>query len=376
MKAKHFLFVLAIMTCVLWSFRQNTYKNAWPGITPDSVHPSPQQIAYQKKEKIAFIHFGMNTFTNKEWGKGDADPSLFNPTDLDADQWAKTLSENGFKTLILTAKHHDGFCLWPSDYTDYDIANSPFKNGNGDIVKEVSEACRKYNIDFGIYLSPWDRHEKSYGTAAYNDFYANQLKELLTEYGKISEVWFDGAKGKNAKDMHYDFKRWWSIVRRMQPDAVIFSDKGPDVRWIGNENGFAGKTNWSTIDRSKITIGKAGQGDYLNSGEQGAPDWVTGECDVSIRPGWFYHPKENDQLKTVSELTNIYLKSVGRNGTLLLNIPPDKTGRIHPTDVRRLANFTDTLRTMFDHNLASSARVEASSSGKDYPASNIIDGNW
>ena len=376
MKVKHFLFALIIFAFALGSCRQNNYKNAWPGITPDSVHPSPWQIAYQKKEKIAFVHFGMNTFTNKEWGTGKADPSLFNPTDINADQWAKTLSENGFKTLILTAKHHDGFCLWPSRYTDYDIANSPFKNGNGDIVKEVSEACRKYHIDFGIYLSPWDRHEKSYGTPAYNDFYVKQLRELLTQYGRISEVWFDGAKGKNAKDMHYDFKHWFATVRKFQPDALIFSDKGPDIRWIGNENGFAGKTNWSTIDRSKITIGKAGQGNYLNHGEKGAPDWVVGECDVSIRPGWFYHPKENDQLKPVSELTNIYLKSVGRNGTLLLNIPPDRRGQLHPTDVKRLNAFTDSLHALFDDNLADHVQIEASSAGKLYPAKHAVDQNW
>lgn len=318
----------------------------------------------------------MNTFTNREWGSGIVDPSHFNPSDLDADQWAKTLSKNGFKTLILTVKHHDGFCLWPSNYTDYDIANSPFKNGNGDIVKEVSDACRKYNIDFGIYLSPWDRHEKSYGTPAYNDFYANQLKELLTEYGRISEVWFDGAKGKNAKGMHYDFKRWWSIVRGMQPNALIFSDAGPDIRWIGNEHGFAGKTNWSKIDRRKVSIGKPGQGDYLNTGEKNGSDWVVGECDVSIRPGWFYHADENKQLKTVSELTDIYLKSVGRNGTLLLNIPPDQTGQLHPTDVKRLRAFTDTLQSMFDNNLADSSQIEASSADTLYPAQNVLDHSW
>jgi alpha-L-fucosidase len=234
--------------------------------TTGLVLPHQRQVEWQKMEFTAFVHFNMNTFTNVEWGKGDADPSLFNPTNFNAEQWVKAFKEAGMKMVILTAKHHDGFCLWPSEYTDYTIENSPYKNGNGDIVKEVADACRKYGLKFGFYLSPWDRHEPAYGTDQYNQFYKNQLRELLTNYGKVHEVWFDGAKGPNAKDMEYDFQGYWAMVRKHQPEAVIFSDKGPDVRWIGNEDGIAGETNWSLMDTSKVEVGKADR-DYLNSGD-------------------------------------------------------------------------------------------------------------
>ncbi len=344
--------LVSLIICLLIGSCQNQKEAAkWPSVTVDASHPTPQQIDYQKKQKVAFVHFGVNTFTNREWGTGEEDPSIFNPTNFDADQWAKVLSETGYETLILTAKHHDGFALWPSEYTDHDIASSPYKNGNGDIVKEVSEACEKYGLDFGVYLSPWDMHEESYGTEEYNEFYMNQLRELLTNYGTISEMWFDGAKGEGAKDMDYNFEAWWSTVRELQPNALLFSDEGPDIRWIGNEHGFAGETNWSTFNRDSVTIGQAGQGPYLNSGERGGPDWVVGECDVSIRPGWFYHPEEDDAVKTVADLTEIYMKSVGRNCTLLLNIPPDTTGQFHDTDVERLYAFSDTLSSIFDENL-------------------------
>lgn len=376
MKEKYFLTASFICLYIFVSCQHKPDARELTGITPDSTRPSPQQVAYQQKEKIAFVHFGMNTFTNREWGTGNESPEQFNPTNFDAEQWVRVLSETGLETLILTAKHHDGFCLWPSKYTDHDIANSPYKNGNGNIVKEVSEACEKYGLDFGIYLSPWDMHEESYGTTEYNRFYMNQLEELLTNYGPVAEIWFDGAKGENAKEMEYDFEAWWSLVRDLQPDALIFSDEGPDIRWIGNEHGFAGKTNWSTINRDSVTVGGANQGNYLNTGERGAPDWVAGECDVSIRPGWFYHPNENNSVKSVADLTEIYLKSVGRNCTLLLNIPPDTTGQFHPTDVKRLYAFSDTLSSIFDKNVASSATIEASDADDNYKPLNAIDGNW
>lgn len=334
-------------------------------ITPDRVRPAPRQIDYQQQERIAFVHFGINTFTNREWGTGKENPRLFNPAEFDAEQWARVLSETGFETLILTAKHHDGFALWPSEFTDHDIAASPWKNGNGDIVKEVSEASQKYGLKFGIYLSPWDMHEPTYGTEEYNQFYMNQLRELLTNYGPIAEVWFDGAKGENAKDMEYEFEAWWNLVRELQPQAVIFSDEGPDVRWIGNEHGFAGETNWSKVDRDSITIGKAGLGPYLNTGEPQGDDWVVGECDVSIRPGWFYHPEEDDEVKTVDELMEIYHKSVGRNCTMLLNIPPQPNGRFHPTDVQRLKDFHRRLQREFSNDLAGSIN-----------GSGLTDKNW
>lgn len=376
LKLHSFLLALAVLSIAFSGCRGDSNESDSTQIENTPALPTPRQVDYQRKEKVAFVHFGVNTFTNREWGTGNEDPSIFDPSNFDADQWAKTLSENGFETLILTAKHHDGFCLWPSEYTDHDIAESPYKNGDGDIVKEVSEACDKYGIDLGLYLSPWDMHEESYGTPEYNTFYLNQLRELLTSYGEIAEVWFDGAKGEGAKDMEYNFELWWSTVRELQPNALIFSDEGPDIRWIGNEHGFAGTTNWSTVNRDSITIGKAGQGPYLNSGEAGAPDWVVGECDVSIRPGWFYHPEEDDEIKTVEQLTEIYMKSVGRNCTLLLNIPPDTTGQFHSTDVAHLYAFTDTLNTIFNNDLITDAGIEASSSTASHTADKASDAKW
>ena len=351
-------------------------ESGWPGIEPDPVRPAPRQVAYQRQEKIAFVHFGVNTFTNREWGTGEEDPSIFNPTRFDAEQWARVLSDNGFQTLVLTAKHHDGFCLWPSRYTEHDVENAAWKNGEGDIVREVAEACRKYDIKLGLYLSPWDMHEPSYGTPAYNEFYMNQLRELLTSYGPVAEVWFDGAKGEGARDMKYEFEKWWDLVRELQPGAVIFSDEGPDVRWIGNENGYAGKTNWSKIDRDSVTIGKPGQGPYLNSGDPDGSDWVAGECNTSIRPGWFYHPEEDERLKTVPELLEVYYKSVGRNCTMMLNIPPDTTGRFHPNDVRRLREFTGAVAGVFNANIAAGQTVTSDYPSARYPAGHLTDGDW
>ena len=325
--------------------------------TADLVLPHQRQVNWQKMEFTAFVHFNMNTFTNVEWGRGDAEPSRFNPSDFNAEQWVKAFKKAGMKMVILTAKHHDGFCLWPSEYTDYTIEHSPYKNGNGDIVKEVSDACRKHGLKFGFYLSPWDRHEPKYGTDDYNAFYKNQLKELLTNYGKIHEVWFDGAKGPNAKDMEYDFQGFWSLVRKHQPQAVIFSDKGPDVRWIGNEHGIAGATNWSLMDTSKVEVGNADT-DYLNSGDPNGSRWVVGECDVSISSDWFYHT--DSRLKTVDELLNIYEKSVGRNGLLLLNVPPDQRGLLPESYVERLHAFADTVDEIYNKDLALDAKVNPS----------------
>lgn len=347
-----------------------------PGAEPDSIRPTPQQIEYQRQEKIAFVHFGVNTYTNREWGTGEEDPSLFNPERFNAEQWARVLSENGFGTLVLTAKHHDGFCLWPSRHTDHDVEQSPWKNGEGDIVGEVAEACKKYGIKFGVYLSPWDMNASSYGTPAYNDFYLNQLRELLTRYGPVAEIWFDGAKGEDARDMEYDFEAWWNLVRELQPGAVMFSDEGPDVRWIGNEHGFAGETNWSKINRDSVTIGKAGQGPYLNSGDPHGTDWIPGECNTSIRPGWFYHPEEDDRVKSVQELVEIYYKSVGRNCTMMINIPPTPEGVFHPNDVERLYEFTETIESIFDTNLAAGGSVTSTRSVSGHPASNLTDGDW
>lgn len=247
--------------------------------------PTARQLAWQQLETTAFLHFTVNTYTDKEWGDGTESPQIFNPTQFDARKIVKTLKETGFKIAIITAKHHDGFCLWPSRYTEHSVKNSPWKSGKGDVVKEIADACREYGIKFGFYLSPWDQHEPTYGTNKYNDFYKNQLKELLTNYGEVSEVWFDGAKGKNAKDMQYDFTSYWRLVRELQPKAVLFSDAGPDVRWVGNETGNAGQTCWSTIDTTGLAPGKADP-KYLNTGDPNGPAWIPAETDVSIRFGF------------------------------------------------------------------------------------------
>ena len=321
------------------------------GFSQDLPKPSVHQLNWQQLETNAFLHFTVNTFTDKEWGDGTESPAIFNPTKLDVRQWIKALKEAGFKMAIITAKHHDGFCLWPSKYTEHTVKNSPYKNGNGDIVKEVADACKEYGIKFGFYLSPWDRHEPSYGTAAYNDHYKNQLKELLTNYGEVSEVWFDGAKGENAKDMHYDFDGYWSLVRKLQPKAVMFSDAGPDVRWVGNEKGNAGETCWSTINTEGMAPGKANS-KYLNTGDPNGKKWIPAETDVSIRPGWFWHEKENEKVRTPQNLVNLYYQSVGRNSLLLLNIPPNNEGLLSATYVANIKAFRQILDETFKVNFA------------------------
>jgi len=321
--------------------------------------PAARQVQWQNSELIMFLHFGVNTFTDREWGDGTESPALFNPNKLDAQQWARVARDAGFETLILTAKHHDGFCLWPSRYTAHSVKNSPWKNGRGDVVAELSRACKKFGLKMGLYLSPWDRHEPSYGQgAAYNQHYSAQLRELLTQYGPVHEIWFDGAcgEGPNGKRQVYDFPVFWALVRQLQPQAVMFSDAGPDVRWIGNENGHAGETCWSMIDKHRVKIGGS-QTDYLNSGDIHGTDWVPGECDVSIRKGWFWHPDQTP--KTVDALLDIYFKSVGRNGVLLLNVPPDRSGRIDAKDVAVLSEFRRRLNALFADNLALSARLTA-----------------
>ncbi len=345
-----FSFYVSVISC-------NTDVIAQPRQFPaNEVIPTDQQIAYQQMEIIGFIHFGVNTFTDREWGTGEENPDIFNPEQLDVKQWAAAAKAAGMGMLILTAKHHDGFCLWPSAYTDHSVKSSRWMQGKGDVVKLLSEACKEEGLKFGVYLSPWDMHEPKYGTSKYNSYYMIQLKELMTNYGQISEVWMDGAKGKNAKDMVYDFEAWRSLIYKLQPNALIFSDAGPDIRWIGNEHGIAGETNWSMIDNANIEIGKANT-QYLNTGDPEGNMWIVGECDVSIRPGWFYHASQDDQVKTAGQLVDLYYKSVGRNGTLLLNIPPDKRGLIHENDVASLREFRSILDETFDVNLAAGKPV-------------------
>ena len=322
--------------------------------------PTPRQLAWFQREMIAFAHFTVNTFTDREWGEGTEDPALFNPTALDARQWARACRDGGLRMIVLTAKHHDGFCLWPSKQTTHSVASSPWKGGKGDVVKEVADACRAEGLDFGVYLSPWDRHEPCYGDSPrYNAHYLAQLEELLTGYGKISEVWFDGAcgEGPNGKKQVYDFAAYWALVRRLAPDACLFSDAGPDVRWVGNESGYAADPNWSTIDRAAMGIGRT-NADQTH-GLYGGPDFVPTEVDVSIRPGWFYHAAEDGKVKSLAQLLDIYYASVGMNGVLLLNIPPDRRGLFHENDVARLNEFGAAIRATFREDLARGKKATA-----------------
>ena len=317
-------------------------------------HPSVAQLNWQRDELALFLHFGVNTFTDREWGDGKESPSIFNPTRLDARQWARAAKAAGAKSMILTAKHHDGFCLWPTKTTMHSVASSPWKGGRGDVVREFVEACRSNGLKPGLYCSPWDRNHAAYGDSPrYNDVYAEQLTELLTEYGPITEVWFDGANGEgpNGKRQAYDWKRNWALVRKLQPNAVMFSDAGPDVRWIGNENGVAGETNWSTIRPESVPFIGADGPDVMKSLQEGHPDgsvWRPGETDVSIRPGWFYHPAEDAKVKTIEQLIGLYFTSVGRNSKLLLNVPPTRDGLLHDTDVTHLTAFGVALDRMFN----------------------------
>ena len=324
--------------------------------------PTGPQLEWQRDELAMFLHFGVNTFTDREWGDGKEDPAIFNPTRFDARQWARAAKAGGFRAMILTAKHHDGFCLWPSATTDHSVAKSPFRGGRGDVVREFVDACRAEGLRPGLYLSPWDRNHPTYGDSPrYNDVYAAQLTELLTRYGPLAEVWFDGANGEgpNGKRQVYDWPRVWGIVRRLQPNAVMFSDAGPDVRWCGNERGVAGDPNWSTVNPSVVTYpGQSGPGieESLQHGDPNGSAWRPAEVDVSIRPGWFYHPAEDERVREVEGLMDLYFSSVGRNGKLLLNVPPTRDGQLHATDVSRLAGFRQALGAQLQVNHAAGAR--------------------
>lgn len=355
---------------------------------PLSAVPSEAQLAWHNMELNAFIHFTINTFTDKEWGYGDESPELFNPTDIDVDQWISVLKETGFKGVILTCKHHDGFCLWPSKYTDHSIKNSPYKDGKGDIVRAVSDACKKYGLKFGIYVSPWDRNRADYGKPEYITYYRNQLKELFTNYGPVFEMWFDGANGgdgyyggareerKINRETYYDWPTTLEMVREMEPNVIFFSDAGPGVRWCGNERGVVGATNWNTITPDTLYAGKAGITELLNTGSENGTDWIPAEVDVSIRPGWFYHKSEDSLVKSPEQLLDIYLTSVGRGSNLLLNVPPDRRGRFHENDVKALQGWHALLEQEFGNNLAQDATVKASTyrgSSEEYAGTSVTD---
>ncbi|MGB4015795.1 alpha-L-fucosidase [Petrimonas mucosa] len=328
--------------------------------------PTDQQYAWQQLELTAFIHFGMNTFTDREWGDGQEDPALFNPTEFDAEQWVVSLQEAGFKMIILTAKHHDGFCLWPTSTTTHSIRSSGWKGGNGDIVGEVKDACDKHGMKFGVYLSPWDRNAESYGDSPrYNAFFVEQLKELLTNYGEIHEVWFDGANGEgpNGKRQIYDWARFYHVIDSLQPKAVK-AIMGNDIRWVGNESGLGRETEWSVTPLNpdiNEAITEENKRLEINpmSSDLGSRDliakarklyWYPSEVDVSIRPGWFYHQEQDHQVKTLQQLVDIYYQSVGMNSVLLLNVPPDKRGLLHEADVARLKEFGKYIRNTFEKN--------------------------
>lgn len=328
--------------------------------------PTPQQLEWQRMELTAFLHFGVNTFTGREWGDGTEDPAIFNPTSLDCEQWVRTLKESGFKMAIITAKHHDGFCLWPTKTTRHSVASSSWKDGKGDVVRELRDACKKYGIKFGVYLSPWDRNASCYGDSpAYNQFFIEQLTELLTNYGEVHEVWFDGANGEgpNGKKQIYDWDAILKTIRRLQPKAVT-AIMGDDVRWVGNEKGIGRETEWSATALTPGIYPRSGEqnkelGIFGKAKDLGGRDivaratelfWYPSEVDVSIRPGWFYHADQDKQVKSLNHLTDIYFKSVGYNSVLLLNIPPDLRGLINENDVQRLKEFSSYLKKTFARN--------------------------
>ncbi len=339
-----------------------------------SIVPSERQLKWQELEFYAFIHFGINTFTNSEWGNGNEDPELFNPEKLDCRQWVKVCQLAGMKGVILTCKHHDGFCLWPSAYTDHSVRSSKWRDGKGDVVAECAKACKEFGLKFGVYLSPWDRHEPTYGSGeAYNRFFLNQLRELLTGYGDIFCVWFDGAcgEGSNGKVQQYDWESYYKLIRELQPNATI-NITGPDVRWCGNEAGVCRSSEWSVVPywhSNHEIIAAASQQDVskppkkinptaLDLGSRKAIKkcnkliWYPAEVDVSIRKGWFYHPEEDYSIKPLSKLTEIYYNSVGANANFLLNIPPTAEGKFHEKDVETLLSLGAQLDIDFNENLA------------------------
>lgn len=355
---------------------------------PHGALPSSRQLAWAEMEYYMFVHFSINTYTDMEWGTGGEDPAIFDPSDLDCMQWARLAKKAGMKGIIITAKHHDGFVLWPSAYTEHSVKNSPWKDGKGDVLRELREACDYYGLKMGIYYSPWDRNHADYGTEKYLEYLHLQLEEVLTQYGDIFEVWFDGANGGTGyyggaeenrqvdRQTYYDWPRIWNHVRELQPDAVIFSDAGPDVRWVGNESGYAGKTNWSTLNRDLVWPGWPHY-QQLPEGHKNGTHWVPAEVDVSIRPGWYYHEYEDHKVRTLPDLLDIYYRSIGRNASFLLNIPIDRRGKVHPADSVQLMALADQLRKDFAENLVEYASVTTdafSADGRFHPR-NVTDGN-
>jgi alpha-L-fucosidase len=380
---KRFLFlaITALLGFVNYSCNQTNPPEPYGPI------PSANQMRWQEMEYYAFVHFSLNTYTNQSWGFGNEDIRLFNPTELDCRQWARICKEAGMKGIIITAKHHCGFCLWPTNYTEYSVKNAPWKNGKGDIIREMADACTAYGLKLGIYLSPWDRNHPDYGKPEYITYFRNQLTELLTNYGEIFEVWFDGANGGDGyygganetrtidRTTYYDWKNTYALVRKLQPNIVIWNDGGDraDLRWVGTEEGFVGETNWSLLnDTGEV------HWNMLHYGLETGTTWVPAEVNTSIRPEWFYHPAEDSKVKTVPQLMDLYYNSVGRNGTLLLNFPIMPNGLIHPTDEKMALEFGKAVKESFAVNIAEKAKAEASNvraNAKRFGAANAIDDN-
>ena len=324
----------------------------------ETVRPTKLQLAWHENEFYLFVHFGPNTFTEKEWGDGQEPADAFNPTSLDCKQWCRVARAAGAKGIIITAKHHDGFCLWPSKYSTHTVRESKWKEGKGDVLMELSQACKQYGLKFGVYLSPWDRNHPDYGTEKYNDVFVNMMKEIFQNYGPVWELWWDGANGEgpNGKVQQYDWRRFENTVRKYSPQTVIFSDIGPDIRWVGNEKGFAAETNWNMLDTAGFKRGLgAPPNDTLQQGNYWGKNWIPAECDVSIRPGWFYHASEDNKIKQPKELFQLYLKSVGRGANLLLNVPPNRKGLISEKDSAALAGFKKLKDKNFSNNLLKEA---------------------
>lgn len=354
-------------------------------LQPCNPVPEQRQLAWHDMGCYLFVHFTVNTFTDREWGLGDEDPNVFNPTDLDCRQWARVAKEAGMKGIIITAKHHDGFCLWPSKYTDHSVKYSKWKNGQGDVVRELRKACDEYGLKMGVYLSPWDRNSAKYGTPEYITYYRNQLRELLTEYGDIFEVWCDGANGGDGyyggarekrtidRATYYDWQNTYKIVRELQPKAVLFSDAGPDVRWVGNESGMGSPTNWCALSRDTMYAG----GHYpviLGTGQETGKFWVPAEVDVSIRPGWFYHANQDTAVRTPENLLQLYYQSVGRNSSFLLNIPPDRRGHFNENDVKSVLGFKKLLDEEFKNEVKPAKVTANENRGKAFNAKFMADG--
>ncbi len=348
-------------------------------IKPFGPVPSPRQQQWQQLDFYLFTHFGPNTFTDLEWGKGTEHEEVFNPTQLDCRQWCRVAKAAGAKGIIITAKHHDGFCLWPTKYSNHTVAQSKWRNGKGDVLKELSDACKEYGLKMGIYLSPWDRNHPKYGTAAYNTVFVNMMKEVVHRYGPLFEFWWDGANGEgpNGKKQVYEWHKFEATMRSIAPNTPVFSDIGPDIRWVGNESGFAGTTNWNTLDTAGFTRGAGGPSqDTLNMGNVNGHVWIPAECDVSIRPGWFYHASEDGQVKTPEQLFQLYLKSVGRGANLLLNVPPDRRGLINENDSAALVGFKQLREQNFENNLAAGATITLFANNAVHNITNeLTDGN-